>query len=184
MSRDPGPWLAYTAVVTLLLAGWWATRRRPRVARPSEAPCAVYRLYGPDRRRPLRIGHTDNVTRRMGQYRREAWWWPQVVGDPVVRWYPNRPAALAAEADAIRREAPLYNDKHNGGNGGNGHVSRGSVRDAHRPAVLDGSQRGGGVRPAHLRAVPDGMVGSVGRRAAGRPVAARARRSGTRGRQG
>lgn len=71
------------------------------------ASVAVYRLFNLDGAL-LYIGITDNPKRRFAQHAQDKGWWYLVVRW-VVEWYPNRDAALAEEARAIREEVPAYN---------------------------------------------------------------------------
>src|SRR6266446_1774497 len=62
--------------------------------------------------RPLYIGISDSVPRRMSQHRREKDWWPE---NGQIRWkqYPDRPTVATAERAAIHRKHPVYNKQHN-----------------------------------------------------------------------
>lgn len=104
------PLLVWAAVAVPLLAGAvvWLRTRGERTA--------VYWLWGADRRRPVYIGMTNDVIRRMRQHADRSGWWPLVVGPPTVRWYRSRQAAAVAERDAIYRDRPLHNDRYNRAN--------------------------------------------------------------------
>lgn len=67
----------------------------------------------------LYVGKTNDLDVRDGQHRRDDWEWMQYAEPVEVRpedHYPNEDLVLTAEALAIRRERPLFNKQHNGGN--------------------------------------------------------------------
>lgn len=75
------------------------------------APVAVYRLRNQSKRL-LYVGITDDLDSRWASHAATKAWWPNVA-IRSVEWYANRAHALAAEAQAIRAEKPLYNIQHN-----------------------------------------------------------------------
>ena len=82
-------------------------RRRASEVRAKNNCHFVYRLY--DKRNVLLyIGVTGNVSARMGQHRKDKWWWG-FVDHRTVAPYRTRTAADAAEAHAIRREGAVFN---------------------------------------------------------------------------
>ncbi|MEU3665778.1 GIY-YIG nuclease family protein [Streptomyces virginiae] len=86
--------------------------RRPVVR--NEEPgtrTALYRLRN-DRCRLLYVGISDAPLRRWPEHAKDKEWWPEVA-DFSLEWFESRGAALAAEAAAIRAEAPKYNVTHN-----------------------------------------------------------------------
>ncbi|GAA0897782.1 GIY-YIG nuclease family protein [Pseudonocardia zijingensis] len=70
-------------------------------------PTFLYRLRD-STGRLLYVGITDNVRARMTAHARTQPWWSDVA-DVAVETHPSRQAALRAEAEAIRDEAPLWN---------------------------------------------------------------------------
>jgi predicted GIY-YIG superfamily endonuclease len=56
----------------------------------------------------LYVGITANLESRWLDHEREKPWWPQVV-EKTVEWFDNRPAAGAAELEAIKAEHPVHN---------------------------------------------------------------------------
>jgi hypothetical protein len=79
-----------------------------RVPSPlDDRPTALYRLTDAAGRL-LYVGVTTDPEERFRKHESLSPWWP-LVAARAVDWQTNRPAALAAEATAIRDEAPLYN---------------------------------------------------------------------------
>ncbi len=68
---------------------------------------ALYRLYAGGGAL-LYVGITVNVEQRWTEHERAKPWWPQVT-EKRVEWFENRPAALAAELQAIKTEHPIHN---------------------------------------------------------------------------
>lgn len=71
---------------------------------------AIYRHFDADGTL-LYVGITDGLSRRGKQHAKGAAW----VGDvstSTAQWFPDRDAALLAEADAIRADRPLHNRIH------------------------------------------------------------------------
>jgi DNA-binding transcriptional regulator YhcF (GntR family)/predicted GIY-YIG superfamily endonuclease len=71
---------------------------------------ALYRLYDADDRL-LYVGITSNPNERFGHHAATKAWWPEVARRDI-EWRDTRPEAEAAEIEAIRAEAPLYNGQH------------------------------------------------------------------------
>lgn len=74
---------------------------------PVRTFCHVYRLFNAADTL-LYVGVGYNVAERAKSHRQEKPWWPEVVRGSVMT-YPTRRDALAAERQAIRKEAPRYN---------------------------------------------------------------------------
>ncbi|MGW1949095.1 GntR family transcriptional regulator [Streptomyces sp. NPDC001940] len=73
---------------------------------------ALYRLYDADDRL-LYIGITADLETRFASHSVYKSWWSQVTRKEVT-WLPgSRRDVLEVEADAIRREQPKHNGKHN-----------------------------------------------------------------------
>jgi DNA-binding XRE family transcriptional regulator len=73
----------------------------------TEAPCALYRFFAADGTL-LYVGISDYMRKRFrGHSKRSAWWSEAAQG--TVALYPSRPAALAAESEAILTEQPVHN---------------------------------------------------------------------------
>lgn len=73
---------------------------------------AVYRAY--DRNgRLLYIGATTRVKDRLDCHRSQSWWY-RLVARFEIESHPTAAAAFAAEAQAIRDEAPAFNRTHTG----------------------------------------------------------------------
>ena len=68
----------------------------------------VYRLTGWWERDLLYIGVTKNIGARLAGHRRVQPWWPEVAA-VSCEYFLTMPAAMAAEAEAIRSESPRYN---------------------------------------------------------------------------
>lgn len=68
---------------------------------------ALYRLYD-EAGVLLYIGISHQPDVRFEQHSKVKEWWPQVARHEV-QWFDDRPAAAAAEADAIRSEDPEHN---------------------------------------------------------------------------
>lgn len=77
------------------------------VAYREKSPTTVYRLFDSDDRL-LYVGATNGVKARFATHAATKEWWT-TVEKVNLRHYPNRQQALVAEAEAIRREAPMYN---------------------------------------------------------------------------
>lgn len=77
---------------------------------PSERT-ALYRLYDASDRL-LYIGISNNPEARWARHRMYQTWWPQVARRDFS-WLASREAAEAAEEEAIRLEAPVFNGTHN-----------------------------------------------------------------------
>jgi excinuclease UvrABC nuclease subunit len=56
----------------------------------------------------LYVGVAKNLGTRWSRHAHDALWWPKVQHQ-TADWYPNEPAAYAAEREAIRTESPRYN---------------------------------------------------------------------------
>lgn len=67
----------------------------------------VYRLFASDGQL-LYVGATSHFHRRMKEHRQKSVWWRWAARSTVTR-YPSMAEALAAEAAAIRDEAPTFN---------------------------------------------------------------------------
>ena len=67
----------------------------------------VYRLFDVADRL-LYVGVSNQIGQRLTQHEAEKSWWPDVARMTVQRC-PDRAAALAAEAEAIRSENPVHN---------------------------------------------------------------------------
>lgn len=74
-------------------------------------PTWLYRYFDADDRL-LYVGVAFDVLKRAQGHRRHAAWWPLATTYTEER-YPTRTEAEAAEVEAIRTEAPLYNVVHN-----------------------------------------------------------------------
>lgn len=66
----------------------------------------VYRLY--DRKRLIYVGATVDLSRRLGEHRKAAWWFPLVTRSRL-QVFPDLDSARAAESVAIQEEAPMFN---------------------------------------------------------------------------
>jgi len=77
---------------------------------------SIYRFYDIDQNL-LRIGHTNNLYRRIGEYARSEPWWHWVTRIDVLWFAPHTQLDLVrrAEAHAIATEQPWFNRDHNGG---------------------------------------------------------------------
>lgn len=64
---------------------------------------------------PIYYGITNCYNARCEQHANSSWWWPYVDQRllTITGPYPDRDAALAAEAAAIRRDCPIGNTVHN-----------------------------------------------------------------------
>jgi predicted GIY-YIG superfamily endonuclease len=71
---------------------------------------ALYRLYD-DSDVLLYIGATNNAAVRWAKHAAEKPWWGDVRRQDIT-WFADRPTALKAEKEAIRREQPKYNLEH------------------------------------------------------------------------
>ncbi|MEV6165721.1 GIY-YIG nuclease family protein [Streptomyces sp. NPDC052052] len=74
--------------------------------RPNNEPTALYRLYDSNDAL-LYLGISWNPDARMEDHVKDKHW-IHFVARRTVEWYPNRPAALAAEAAATAIEKPLH----------------------------------------------------------------------------
>lgn len=76
------------------------------MGRYDDQPTVVYRFFGASGEL-LYVGVAFNPSWRFEEHRAFKPW-HQIVRIELT-WYPNRPEALAAEANAIKVEAPLWN---------------------------------------------------------------------------
>jgi hypothetical protein len=76
-------------------------------AKPGQVPTALYRCYDQDGDL-LYVGISTNLGKRLATHASEKPWWPQVA-DIHVELFPSKPAAQAAEVQAISTEEPRYN---------------------------------------------------------------------------
>lgn len=100
---------------------WWQIRMlTPEEVRQRESeeaglvnpvPTALYRLHN-KAGDLLYVGISGDPLRRWPEHAADKEWWPE-VSRFSIDWFDNRPAALAAERDAIRAEKPLHNVVHN-----------------------------------------------------------------------
>lgn len=68
-------------------------------------PTWLYRFYaGPQF---VYVGVTSDPQKRFVSHRRKPWW--VTVDRALLRWFPSREAAFAAEREAIRMEHPKQN---------------------------------------------------------------------------
>lgn len=84
------------------------------VVRARSRPCAVYEIdiLAPDGQvRCWRIGHTSDIKRRMGEYRRTADWWPYALPNPPhrLRWFPTKAHAERHERTRVGAVNPPAN---------------------------------------------------------------------------
>lgn len=70
-------------------------------------PHVLYRIYD-GFERPLYIGETNNLPRRLAEHQEKAWFRRSEI-TIKVNMFPNRAEALAAESRAIAAEKPWYN---------------------------------------------------------------------------
>lgn len=85
-------------------------QRTPRdepVAPPTPGTTALYRFFDSDGLL-LYVGITSTTDSRWSHHRLHAAWWPQAA-TKQVEWFTERGDAAAAELEAIRTEAPLWN---------------------------------------------------------------------------
>ena len=68
---------------------------------------SLYRHFDRDGRL-LYVGISKNAIARLGDHKRKASWYPDIRNVSIAS-YPNRDAALRAEARAIRTENPIHN---------------------------------------------------------------------------
>ncbi|MEH0552554.1 GIY-YIG nuclease family protein [Streptomyces sp. B21-101] len=73
---------------------------------------ALYRLRT-ERGHLLYVGISSDPLRRWPEHAAEKSWWSDVAS-LSIQWFESRPAALEAEASAIRTEQPIHNVVHNG----------------------------------------------------------------------
>jgi len=79
-----------------------------------ELPHALYRWRGQGKRQPpLYIGRTNNPMRRTEEHRRSKPWITEAVSIDL-EWF-SADAIAEAERQAIQREHPIYNIRHNDG---------------------------------------------------------------------
>lgn len=76
----------------------------------SNGRTALYRLLAANGRL-LYVGIATNPDSRWSGHSTNQPWWADVA-DRKVEWFPNRPAAAAAEVTAIKTERPLHNIQH------------------------------------------------------------------------
>jgi predicted GIY-YIG superfamily endonuclease len=70
----------------------------------------VYRLFD-NEGRLIYVGCTHDPEARIAMHRNKAWWAPQI--DRIkIKVFPNRQAAIEAEAKAIQEENPRWNINH------------------------------------------------------------------------
>lgn len=69
---------------------------------------ALYRIFDADGRL-LYVGVSENPLRRLRQHHVGSRWFRGVAVRTEIEWHQSRKAALAAEAEAIRTEAPVHN---------------------------------------------------------------------------
>lgn len=110
-----------------------------------DGPTLLYRLFDTDDHL-LYIGITCNPPQRWERHRSTKSWWKRVVRKEMTA-YPDRSAALTAEAEAIRTERPVHNIHGNPG-----------VKRMHVHLVLDSDQA------AKVRALAEQMGGSSNNR--------------------
>lgn len=83
------------------------TAFRPLVATEPADPCSLYRYFDAAGLL-LYVGITRRMSARLLQHARQAEWWPR-VSDSTIEHFPDSRSAAAAEAEAIRRELPIFN---------------------------------------------------------------------------
>ncbi len=105
MRRNTGPTIARA---DLPRSQRLVVRTRKRQTR--DVPHALYRFYD-EQDRLLYVGISLTLIIRMSSHRATKNWWRD-VSRVRVQHYPNRDAATAAEAIAIRGEKPLHNIQH------------------------------------------------------------------------
>jgi predicted GIY-YIG superfamily endonuclease len=99
-----------TLIETLVV---WSAPKSPEVSK-QEGPAvrtALYRLRADDGGL-LYVGISEAPLRRWPEHASDKEWWPEVTSFSL-EWFETRDAALAAEASAIRAEAPKCNVTHN-----------------------------------------------------------------------
>lgn len=99
-----------TLAAALALAVWRA--RCAWLMREGQKTDLYFHYFGTGE--PLYYGITNSYEARCGQHADESWWYLFV--DPArshKQTWPNREAALRAEAAAIRRDTPIGNYQHN-----------------------------------------------------------------------
>lgn len=92
----------------VVIPGWVKTNPHPL---NRSRPTWLYRYFDANDRL-LYVGIAFDVLKRAQGHRRHAAWWSQAA-TYTEELYPTRTAAEAAEAEAIRAEAPLFNVVHN-----------------------------------------------------------------------
>lgn len=80
--------------------------RRHTYASDIAGPAWLYRLYGGTQL--LYVGVSSNTRQRFARHRQRTSWW-RSTDRVVLRWFPTRAAAFAAERTAIAEEQPLHN---------------------------------------------------------------------------
>jgi len=95
----------------LIQPGWAEGKLRFAAPPDPSRPTWVYRYFDADGGL-LYIGVAFDVLKRAEGHRRHAEWWP-LAATYTEELFPTRTAALAAEAEAIRTEHPLFNVVHN-----------------------------------------------------------------------
>jgi predicted GIY-YIG superfamily endonuclease len=78
---------------------------------PPPERTALYRLYDANGKL-LYVGITNDTERRWSDHSSDKSWWPDVT-ERTVEWFATRPAAEAAEIQAIKTEKPRRNRAHN-----------------------------------------------------------------------
>jgi hypothetical protein len=113
----PNDWTESECVISLGLEIRRSAPRRPKRLPKMEGPAvptALYRLSDAAGEL-LYMGISDDPLRRWGEHAGDRQWWPSVA-NLSLEWFGSRPAALKAEALAIRAEEPKYNVLHNAQN--------------------------------------------------------------------
>jgi hypothetical protein len=80
-------------------------------AEPPEGSTHLYRYFAPDSRL-LYVGISVSAFLRHKQHRTQSHWFPE-AGNMTWQTFETRKEAIAAEAEAIRTERPIYNGTHN-----------------------------------------------------------------------
>lgn len=128
--------------------------RRETAAKPH----SVYRLFSEDVL--LYVGATHDIARRYRQHQRKAPWIGEVTRVDV-QVFPDRRAALEAEAAAIRSECPKYNVVHQ--DTGHGYHRYASSTDPCRcPVCRQGKADYMRERRAHARKVAQAGIKVIG----------------------
>jgi predicted GIY-YIG superfamily endonuclease len=111
---SPYDWDSDNCVGLQLEVEWGRPRipRKPLKQVSVDTPTALYRLRDKGGTL-LYVGISSDPLRRWPEHASDKPWWSD-VSDLSLEWFEDRPAALAAEARAIRTEKPLHNVVHNG----------------------------------------------------------------------